>query len=364
VILLLCGAIAISAQPGILPGADRYVKKTDTAAGTCNASKKGYVYFSTTTNTVKSCDGTSWSSGGGITTGTTASNGTANTLLKTNGSSQVADAPGVTQPAATTLKATVQTNTDIGLNITGAASQSGDLTQWNSSTPTTLAKMTSGGQLAFPGVAASTFQLDLTRTSTGGDQKGLQIQCGTGSNLASNQCFLLTDGSGHTFQRSYNGTGYVEDINSNTYTMQTSGGVGEGSIRLNPGSQDRQILAKEKTLVNNTVTSIADIALPTLTGTGGVIKGTTFVSNGTDVQSRSFIWRYSAVNKGGVYTTEIVVVSEAISTSSGTLAGTWTIVTGSNKITLKFNSNSSLTPTTQWVQYTLESFSEQAITIL
>jgi hypothetical protein len=123
VILLLCGAIAISAQPGIVPGADRYVKKTDTAAGACTAAKKGFVYFSTTTNTVKSCDGTSWSSGGGITTGTTASNGTANTVLKTNGSAQVADATGVTNGVSSTqlYSTAVNGNTALALdNTTGS----------------------------------------------------------------------------------------------------------------------------------------------------------------------------------------------------------------------------------------------------
>lgn len=43
--------------------------------------------------------------GGGITVGTTASNGTSNTLLKTNATSQVADATGITNPSSGVIAA-------------------------------------------------------------------------------------------------------------------------------------------------------------------------------------------------------------------------------------------------------------------
>lgn len=65
----------------------------DTAAGTCNSARKGYRYYNTTSNIWEFCNGTVWGSlsGGssGITVGTTTSDGTANALLKTNGSSKV-----------------------------------------------------------------------------------------------------------------------------------------------------------------------------------------------------------------------------------------------------------------------------------
>jgi hypothetical protein len=153
-------------------------------------------------------------------------------------------------------------------------------------------------------------------------------------------------------------------IDSSSYRMFTSGGVGGREFRFQPGSADRLILPVKKDLTDNSTTSLYEIALPTLTGTGGVIKATVFASDGTDVQSRSQIVRYSAVNKAGTYTTEIAVVSEAISASTGTLTGTWTILNGTNKVTIQFNGNSSLTPTTLWVHYTIESFSDQAITLL
>jgi hypothetical protein len=214
--------------------------------------------------------------------------------------------------------------------------------------------------------AKTTWALQVDRSDNTGDTKGIRIVSGDGANLASNQTLYIVNsaedrGVVHAYESS---SSYVASAESSSYRVQTSGGVGGREIRFQPGSVDRFVAPVRKDLSNNTVTSIFEVALPTLTGTGGIIKGTTFVSNGTDVQSRSFLWRYSAVNKGGVYTTEIAVVSEAISTSSGTLAGTWTIVTGANKITLKFNSNSSLTPTTQWMHYTIESFSDQAITLL
>jgi hypothetical protein len=221
------------------------------------------------------------------------------------------------------------------------------------------------GQLAF--VPAKTdFAINIDRPDNTGATEGIRIVSGDNSNLAANQAlFIASAAEDRGVVHSYEGaSSFAVSAGSSSYRIETSGGVGGREVRIQPGTTDRFILPVRKDLTNNTVTSMFDVALGTLLGTGGVIKGTTFVSNGTDIQSRSFVWRYSAVNKGGVYTTEIAVVSEAISTSSGTLAATWTIVTGTNKITLKINSNSSLTPTTQWVHYTIETFSDQAITLL
>ena len=96
---------------------------------TCNASRKGFTYYNTSTNKYRFCDGSTWSDlgGGGITVGTTTSNGTANTVLKTNGSSAVADAAGVTQPSGNTLKLTSQNATDVIFSTVSSASQSGDV---------------------------------------------------------------------------------------------------------------------------------------------------------------------------------------------------------------------------------------------
>jgi hypothetical protein len=128
---------------------------------------------------------------------------------------------------------------------------------------------------------------------------------------------------------------------------------------------DRFITGPKTTLVDATATSLFEIALPTLTGASGVIEVTIFATNGTDVQTRSQIIRYSAVNKAAAYQSEIVIVSEAASVSTGTLTAAWTIVTGTNKITVKVNADTSLASTTDfYATYTLKNNSDQAVTIL
>lgn len=267
------------------------------------------------------------SGGGGISVGSTTSDGTANTLLKTNGSGAVADASGVTHPAT--------------------------------------------GSLAFnPG--ASDYAINVDRTTNTGSVFGVRIVSGDNNNVGANKALFIANSSEdrgvtHTYEST---SAFITHIDSSSYRVTTAGGVGGREIRFQPGgasgagSLDRMILPVKKDLVDNTTTSLYEVALPTLTGTGGVIKSTVFASDGVDVQSRSQVVRYTAVNKGGVYTTEIAVVSEAASVSAGTLTGTYTILNGANKVTIQFNGNSSLVPTTLWIHYTIESFSDQAITLL
>lgn len=127
---------------------------------------------------------------------------------------------------------------------------------------------------------------------------------------------------------------------------------------------NRQIFNIKKTLVNNTVTSLFEVALPTLKATGGIIKATVVAINATDVQSREQLLRYEAVNKAGAYTTAITTISEGVAASTGTLTGTWTVLAGTDKITIELNANSSLTPTTLYIAYSIENNSEQATTLV
>jgi hypothetical protein len=108
--------------------------------------------------------------------------------------------------------------------------------------------------------------------------------------------------------------------------------------------------------------TLFDVALPTLTMTGGEINYRIECTDGTDVQSFSGMITYSAVNKGGVYTTDIDEGTQSSSCSAATtLADTWTIVAGTNKISVVLNANTSLTPTTMFVRYTHNNLSEQVI---
>jgi hypothetical protein len=132
---------------------------------------------------------------------------------------------------------------------------------------------------------------------------------------------------------------------------------------LSNGSLASPVFRGSKALTNNTTTSIFEVALPTLTATVGTVTYRVYQGVGGEVQVRSGVVRYSAVNKAASYTSEVSVVNEAASNSSGTLSGTWSIVTSTNKIILKFNGNSSLFATLV-LEYTLENESGQAVTLL
>ncbi len=115
---------------------------------------------------------------------------------------------------------------------------------------------------------------------------------------------------------------------------------------------------------NNTIQSLFEVALPAGKGASGVIKYAVFASDGTDHQVRRGQAQFSVVNKAGTYTSEIAVVTEAAAVSAGTLTCAWAILNGTNKITIRFTANSSLTPTVEHITFTIENNSEQDITVL
>ncbi len=221
------------------------------------------------------------------------------------------------------------------------------------------------GQLKFD-PASSVFAIDIDRASNSGDLRGIRIVSGDGSNGSANQAlYIMTAAEDRGVNHFYeSGSSYAVAVDSSSYRLYTSGGVGGRELRFQPGQSDRLILPVKKTLTDGATTSLYEIALPTLTGAGGVIKASVFATDGTDVQTRSQIVRYSAVNKAGTYATEIVVESEAASASAGTLTGTWSVLNGTDKVTIQFNGNSSLTTTSIYIHYTIESFSDQAITLV
>lgn len=127
---------------------------------------------------------------------------------------------------------------------------------------------------------------------------------------------------------------------------------------------DRQIIgASINVATNNTALSLFDLALPTLKGGAGTVTYKVFATDGTNVQVRSGIARYSAVNKAGVYTSEVAIANEAASVSSGTLTATVGFANGTNLVTFQITPNSSLTATTYYVEYTVQNLSEGAITV-
>lgn len=144
--------------------------------------------------------------------------------------------------------------------------------------------------------------------------------------------------------------------------LQTAIAATTGSTR-NALVERYYVNGTRKTLTDAS-TNLFEVALPTLTGAMGTVRFEIFASDGTDVQVRRGTVQYSAVNKGGSYTTEIVVLDEAASVSAGTLTATWGVTGGTNKVTIDVTPSGSLTETVYYIIYTIENNSEQAITIL
>ncbi len=176
-----------------------------------------------------------------------------------------------------------------------------------------------------------------------------------------------------------NGTGGSgTDIAGGTIQIaggQATGNAASGSVKLQTsivGASstalqslvDRYIVNGTRKTLTDALTNLFEVALPTLKGCMGTIKFEIFAADATDVQVRRGLVQYSAINKGGVYSTEIIVVNEGVSASTGTLTATWAITGGANKVTISVTPAGSLTETTYYIIYTLENNSEQAITIL
>lgn len=174
---------------------------------------------------------------------------------------------------------------------------------------------------------------------------------------------LAIDGGGST------GTGAGGDATlRTTFSAKATGSTANTRV-------DRfRVVAKGKALTDATAVSLFEVALPTLKGCGGKIEAVIKVTDGTDVQEYAQSIQYTAANKGGSYTTNIRPVTSGVagaddgskSLTAGTLTAAWTILTGTDKITIQLNADTSLTPSTLsfLVYYTITNNSEQAITVL
>lgn len=141
---------------------------------------------------------------------------------------------------------------------------------------------------------------------------------------------------------------------------------GTGVVALTANSQDRFIgNPVPKTIVDGSATSLFDVACAAAAMVGGVIHFLVRASDGTDHQALAGIATYSAVNKAGTHTATITYVTgnEAKAVSAGTLTLAFTIVTGTNKVTVKVQPTGSLTETTYTIEYNVTPI-RGAVTIL
>lgn len=123
-----------------------------------------------------------------------------------------------------------------------------------------------------------------------------------------------------------------------------------------------------KVLTDATATSLIDIACAASAMVGGLVTYLLEYSDGTDFQAVLGQVAYAAVNKAGTHTATVSPVNaagnqttvsgcDARALSGGTLTLTaWTIVTGTNKVTLKINADTSLTSTTIRITYFVTPF--------
>jgi hypothetical protein len=126
---------------------------------------------------------------------------------------------------------------------------------------------------------------------------------------------------------------------------------------------ERLILNGQKNLTDNTATTLVVFTLAAGTGSGGSMDYLVEASDGTDIQSESGHVVFSFVNKGGTYTTGISSHDTQNTPSSGTLAVTWDITTGSSLVNVRVNANSSLTPTLLRITYTCQNLGQQDVSI-
>lgn len=118
-----------------------------------------------------------------------------------------------------------------------------------------------------------------------------------------------------------------------------------------------------KTITDNTATSIVDVACAASASIGGIISYLLEFNDGTDFQALMGQVAYAGVNKAGTHTLTVSPVNaatnqttvsgcDAKAVSGGTLVITaWTIVTGTNKATIKIQAVGSLTETVIRITY-------------
>lgn len=154
------------------------------------------------------------------------------------------------------------------------------------------------------------------------------------------------------------GVGAMPVYSANPAVTSLSAGAnpaGLGELRVPKGgriaffgqaqSDDHITFGGTRDLASGTPTALFAIALPTLFSCGGIISYTIIAKNATDVQAHSGVASFAAVNKGGVYTSQISEGAPALETtarSTGTLTDAWTMTSGVNSISVLLNATSSL----------------------
>ncbi len=129
-----------------------------------------------------------------------------------------------------------------------------------------------------------------------------------------------------------------------------------------------KVISGSKALTDGSATGIFEVAIPSNTSAGGTMSYSIKCFDGTDLQNHSGLISFAGVNKGGTVTSDIdevyLAASETKVTTAGTLSDTWTITDGAGKITINLNANTSLTPTSMVLYYTITLNGNEVVTKL
>lgn len=126
----------------------------------------------------------------------------------------------------------------------------------------------------------------------------------------------------------------------------------------------QEVPANIWTVANNLSVDIFEIALPEDTMASGFLEWSVNATDGTDFQVRTVRRAWTAVNKGGVITTDVGLASGGVSVSAGTLNSGLIATAGTDKVTLSVDAVSSLTDPAIDILAQITNNSKQSITIL
>lgn len=202
-----------------------------------------------------------------------------------------------------------------------------------------------------------------------GRESAAVVQLGTDAGSATAQTLKALDGSGTDIAGSTinfaggqsTGTGRGGDVVIKTSPSSSTG------ASANSYAERYHASAKHVVLTESSATTFATISVAASKSVGGECVIVVNADNGTEFQSTTTRFCFSAVNKAGTVTAAIDTVSTATAVSSGTLANTITAVANGNNVDLKCSSVSSLTQSTlnaTWVIQSLSGPGAAAVTAL
>lgn len=295
---------------------------------------------------------------------------------------------GVSNPVSTNQLTAYSANTDITIYGNGTG-----LVHTATSDQTKSIKFspggTSGTQITI--VGAQTANRNYTLADAGADDTfAFLAAIQTMSNKAFSSDITYTSGADrHLGVQQATGSGnalYVYSGSAATAATDTAGGdvaisggqstgMGRSRLRLqgystatatgtaNNTQVDRVIINSAKAITNNTVTTLATLTVASNSATGGQVFYTITATDGGDYQSHTGSINYAIVNKAAAVTYQIVEITPAVVLTAGTLAVTWSVLTGSPTSSLQINIDSSLAVVSGYprITYTFQNNGDQVV---